>query len=175
MPGHRQRQALFPRQTWCAVVPHHQVTPTWSADWKLHLTALESCSRVVTCQQWWPCTDFLFLVHLLCISKCVFFFYLHWAFTVFKRIKGRFKDLSLLFTRFLPEYLYGVHFTKHLKLADKWQRKRSAFCSRPGQPNNFYTIEHKPSNPHSGLDFACLHLNLELAGNQVANQGICVG
>lgn len=73
MPGHRQRQALFPRQTWCAVVPHHQVTPTWSADWKLHLTALESCSRVVTCQQWWPCTDFLFLVHLLCISKCVFF------------------------------------------------------------------------------------------------------
>lgn len=73
MPGHRQRQALFPRQTWCAVVPHHQVTPTWSADWKLHLTALESCSHVVTCQQWWPCTDFLFLVHLLCISKCVFF------------------------------------------------------------------------------------------------------
>lgn len=37
-----QGEHYFQERAWSAAVPHHQVTPTWSAEWEWHLTANES-------------------------------------------------------------------------------------------------------------------------------------
>lgn len=39
----RQGEHYFQERAWSAAVPHHQVTPTWSAEWEWHLSANESC------------------------------------------------------------------------------------------------------------------------------------